>query len=140
MKNCNKVKHTCGIKTYSICTAWEGDVNSQSELLDEDCLDQEVVDQDQYNQLEKIWEDTDLTLLGNNCLEYTDKKAKTVILELESQICDLKERVTELENRQLCDIPISACGIDLNCLSIPCEQEILTMADLFNAIILRLCD
>lgn len=138
MKKCNKIKHTCSEKNYATCIYYELELPEFSELGE--CVTLEETTDELYDLVGEIKEDIDLTLLGNNCLTYSDKKPKTVILELESQICDLKDRVTELENRQLCDMPISACGINLSCLSIPCEQEILTMADLFNAIIIRLCD
>lgn len=144
--NCsNKIKHTCGTTNYSTCIHWEGTVNTQSELVDETCLDQELIDQDQYNQLEDIWNEIDLSELGNQCLEYlTDENdkivVKNVLLKHEEEICILKERVLELENRQLCDFPIAECNIDLDCLSLPCDQSIATVADLFNALITKVCE
>lgn len=147
MKNCNqKVKYTCtGSTTFAMCTNFEGEVNPQSEYTTEDCLSLEETTQDQYNQLENIWNEINLSELGSQCLDYlTDENdkviVKNVLLKHEEEICLLKDRVLELENRQLCDFPISSCGIDLDCLSLPCDQSIATVADLFNALITKICE
>ena len=145
MKKCNsKIKHTCGIITYSTCTAWEGDVNSQSDLVDETCLDQELIDQDQYNQLEEIWNQVDLSELGDACLEYlTDENdkivVKNVLLKHEEEICLLKNRVTELENRPICDMPLGDC-INTSCLTDPCGNDITTWGQLVQALVNNNCE
>ncbi len=60
MKNCNKISHTCGERTYLICSEYEGTVNSDSSLVEESCLNGQEVVQDIYNQLENL----DLSALG----------------------------------------------------------------------------
>ena len=89
-------------------------------------------------------ENTSTDLLGDVCIDYvltTDNKLiiKNVVKSFEDEICTLKQKVQDLENRQFCDIPISSCNINLDCLSLPCKQEILTVEDLFNALIQKVC-
>ena len=145
MSNCNNnVKHTCGSTNYSTCIHWEGDVNPQSELVGNTCLDQEIVDQDQYNQLENIWNEINLSELGNNCLEYveTDKGkivVKNVLLKFEEKICELQERILELEERPLCSLPISDC-VNTLCLEDACNNTITTFGEWMNAVTVKICE
>lgn len=144
--NCgNKVKHTCGTLHYATCTRYEGSVNPQSELAEDTCLDLEGTTQDIYNQLEDLNEQLDLSELGEKCLTYIEDEedrivVKNVLLKFEDEICTLKEKVEALENRQLCDFPIEGCDLDLSCLSLPCDTTISTMADLFQALINKVCE
>lgn len=52
---CNdKISNLCGNKTYAACVDYEGTVNSQSELINDECLSIEETTQDIYNQLEDL--------------------------------------------------------------------------------------
>ena len=139
MKNCNKISHTCGERTYLICSEYEGTVNSDSSLVEESCLNGQEVVQDIYNQLENL----DLSALGELCLSYVQENnkniVKNVLLKFEDEICLLKSRVKQLEDRQLCDFPITACGIDLKCLSLPCDTSITNIGQLLEAMITKIC-
>lgn len=140
-ENCNKIKHTCtGNRNYATCIMYEGETNEHSPLKDDCELTIEETTQDIYNQLEEI----NLSELGG-CLEYVETEegkiiVKNVLLKHEQEICDLKNRIDELENRQICDFPISACGLDLDCLSLPCDDSIATIKDLFQALINKVCE
>lgn len=141
MKKCNaKVKHTCGSTNYATCINYEGTVNSQSELIDYSCLDLEETTQDIYNQLEQL----DLSELGNECLEYVkeDNKIKLIsaLLVYEKEICELKDKIENLETKSLCEMSISECGLDLKCLQLPCDTQINTVKDLFQALIDKSCE
>lgn len=142
--NCNKVKYTCGDSVaMSECVNFEGTPNTQSPLHSNTCLSQEQVDQDQYNQLEDIWSQTDLSDLGNKCLSYVKVGGKTVVknalLKMEQEICELKTKVVTLENRQLCDMPITSCLSTLGCLALPCSSDIKTLGDWMNAVQIKIC-
>jgi len=140
-KNCNKIENTCtGNRNFATCIEYEGTTNEQSILKDDCSLNLEETTQDIYNQLEEI----DLTLLGD-CLEYEETDdgkiiVKNVLLKHEEEICALKDRVDEIENMAICDYPISSCGLDLYCLSLPCDNSILTIKDLFQALINKVCE
>lgn len=142
--NYNKINYTCsGEVQYSTCTVFEGNVNTQSSLLESNCLNQELVDQDQYNQLEKLWNQSDLTALGENCLTYVkvDNKilVKNVLLKYEQEICDLKLKLEEVKNKAFCDMSLENCGLDFKCLTTTCDGDIKTVKDLFQALIDKSC-
>ena len=140
--NChNKIKHTCSSTNYSTCIHYEGSVNTNSELVNETCLDIEQTTQDIYNQLENL----DLSALGELCLSYVqeDNKniVKNVLLKFEEEICNLKEELEIVKNRQICDIPITECfpnGFD--CLIGDCDNSIVTLKDWMLAMQTRICE
>ena len=139
MKNCNKVVNTCGGILPLMCTEYESNVNADSSLVDADCKNGEKVIQDIYNQLENL----DLSELGNACLEYVEEDGKllvkNVLKKYEDEICTLKEELETVKNTQFCNMKVTECGLDFSCLELPCEQEILTVKDLFQALINKVC-
>lgn len=146
-KTCgNKTKHTCGIISYATCTNFEGTVNPQSELIEEQCLDLEQTTQDTYNQLEDINEQIDLSVLGEKCLEYLTNEedkiiVKNVLLKFEEEICLLKEKIEILETTDICNKPITACNLDLACLDLlPCDNPINTLGELLQSMINKICE
>lgn len=134
MKNCqNKVKHTCGdLKNYATCIQYELELPTFSEL--EGCVTLEETTEELYNLVGEIKEDINLVGLGNGCLTYADKKPKTVILKLEQEICLLKARVLELEQRPLCNLPLSDC-VDTSGLTDPCGDEVNTFGQLLQILV-----
>ena len=140
--NChNKIKHTCGSIVFAGCTSYEGILPEFSEL---ECPSIEETTEELYNLVGEIKEETDLKDLGDKCLEYVETEegkiiVKNVLLKHEDEICLLKNRVKQLEDRQLCDFPISSCGIDLKCLSLPCDTSITNIGQLLEAMITKIC-
>ena len=140
-KNCNKIKHTCGSIVFAGCTSYQTDLPEFSEL---ECPSIEETTEELYNLVGEIKEETDLKNLGDKCLEYVETAegkiiVKNVLLKHEDEICLLKNRVKQLEDRQLCDFPISSCGIDLKCLSLPCDTSIANLGQLLDAMITKIC-
>ena len=139
--NChNKIKHTCSTTNYSTCVHYEGSVNTDSELVNETCLDLEQTTQDIYNQLENL----DLSALGELCLSYVqeDNKniVKNVLLKFEEEICNLKEELELVKNRQVCDIPITECLPNLDCLTDACDNNITTLGEWMLAVQTKICE
>lgn len=140
--SCNNIKAKCtGVKTWAVCTQYESEVNSESSLDSSDCLNLEETTSDIYEQLEGI---NDLSALGEQCLEYVEEEGKllvkNVLLEYENKICELLERVEDLESTDLCSKDITGCGIDLSCLVGECEQPIETFGQLVTAMINKICE
>ncbi len=140
-KNCNKIKHTCGSIVFADCTSYQTDLPEFSEL---ECPSIEETTEELYNLVGEIKEEIDLKDLGDKCLEYVETEegkiiVKNVLLKHEDEICLLKNRVKQLEDRQLCDFPISSCGIDLKCLSLPCDTSITNLGQLLEAMITKIC-
>ena len=139
MTNCNnKISHTCGQRTYLVCSEYEGTVNTDSSLTEESCLNGQEVVQDIYNQLENL----DLSALGDLCLSYTTvggkNIVKNVLLKFEEKICELSEKVNLLENRPLCEMPLGC--VDVKCLSDVCNNEITTVGQLLQALVDKQCE
>jgi hypothetical protein len=133
MKNCgNKIKHTCSEKNYATCIYYELEVPSFSSLVGEDCITLEETTEDQYNILEDIKSEIDLSALGQDCITYgvTPKTVKNVLLRYEQEICDLKDKVNTLETTAICDINITNCGIDLSGINNNCSSPVTTLGEL----------
>lgn len=136
MKNCNnKISHTCGEKTYLICSEYEGTVNTDSSLIEESCFNGEEVIQDIYNQLENL----DLSALGELCLSYTTVGGKNIVknvfLKFEEIICELSEKVTELETINICNQNITSCNLDFGTLTNQCDTQPTTLAETLQLIL-----
>ena len=146
MEACNNRKYSCGEKISSICTMYEGELPNWSELNEEICATIEETTEELYNLVGEIKEQTDLSELGEKCLEYlldeNDKiVVKNVLLKFEEEICNLKEELELVKNRQICDIPITEClpnGFD--CLALPCDTSITTLGDWMLAVQTKLCE
>jgi hypothetical protein len=143
MKNCyNKVVHTCDGMRPLTCTEYEGTVNSESSLVGENCLNGEEVIQDIYDQLDSL----DLSELGKKCLTYVkedDKNVvKNILLKFEEEICSLKAKLAEAEeeSNSICSQSIADCDLDLSCLELPCDKQINTYKELFQALIDKVCE
>ena len=135
MKNCNRISHTCGERTYLICSEYEGSVNTDSSLIEESCLNGQEVVQDIYNQLENL----DLSALGELCLEYTQASGKNIVknvlLKFEEKICELENRVEELETVDICNQSITSCNLDFGDLVDACGNQPTTLAETLQLIL-----
>jgi hypothetical protein len=96
MKDCNKVKHTCGsIKGFATCIKYEKEVPQFSELFGNDCKDLEQVVEDLYNIVNKIKQDTDVTGLLNSCITFTTPKINNSVIEqMYIKICEMQAQIT----------------------------------------------
>jgi hypothetical protein len=142
MKNCgNKIKHTCAEKNYATCIYYEGNVpvfSGLSSLVEAGgCITIEETTEDQYDILEDIKSEIDLTALGQDCITYgvTPKTVKNVLLRYEQEICDLKDRVNTLETTAICDINITNCGIDLSGINNNCSSQVTTLGELLTYLV-----
>ena len=136
MRRCSKKeKLTCDGSIYDECVLYQGTVNTQSELQEEDCLTIGETTQDIYNQLEEI-NVSDI----DDCLEYQDKKIKTVVKKHGQEICDIKTQLESLKDTALCNTNIKDCGIDFKCLETTCGNEIQTLKDWIQAVTNKICE
>ena len=139
--NChNRLKHTCGSTNYATCIQYESSVNTDSQYDENDCLSIEETTQDIYNQLENL----DLSALGELCLGYVQENnkniVKNVLLKFEEEICNLKEELELVKNRQICDIPITECLPNLDCLTDACDNNITTLGEWMLAVQTKICE
>ncbi len=140
MKNCNKkITNTCGgTKNYAPCVYYELDLPDFS-TIEEDCVTLEDTTFEVYNLIKDIREQLDLSDLGDDCLTYTlDSEnrivVKNALLKIEEKYCELEEKVTTLENRNICDMPINDC-IDLGTLVDQCDVAPTTWGELIQLLV-----
>ena len=134
----SKVKHTCtGSIQYALCTSYETDLPEFSEL---ECPSIEETTEELYNLVGEIKEQTDLSELGEKCLEYlldeNDKiVVKNVLLKFEEEICNLKEKVNLLETTDICNKSIVPCSLDFGDLVDTCGNQPITLAETLQLIL-----
>lgn len=134
--NChNRLKHTCGSTNYATCIQYESSVNTDSQYDENDCLSIEETTQDIYNQLENL----DLSALGELCLEYVQESGKNIVknvlLKFEEKICELENRVEELETVNICNQSITSCNLDFGDLVDACGNQPTTLAETLQLIL-----
>ena len=134
----SKVKHTCtGSIQYALCTSYETELPEFSEL---ECPSIEETTEELYNLVGEIKEQTDLSELGEKCLEYlldeNDKiVVKNVLLKFEEEICNLKEKVNLLETTDICNKSIVPCSLDFGDLVDTCGNQPITLAETLQLIL-----
>ena len=137
-----KIKYGCEA-AFATCLITETTPNPQSNLVSEQCIDQEQFNDDVYQQLEDIWTENDLEALGELCLSYTEiggkKVVKNVLLKFEEEICNLKQEIETLKTTAIFDKSLAGSGLDLSCLTDACSNEITTYGELFQALITKSC-
>ena len=137
-----KIKYGCDT-SYATCIITELTPNSQSSLIDSECISQQDFNEDVYEQLENIQTQSDLSELGNLCLTYTKVEGKifvkNALLKMESEICLLKQEVETLKTTSIFDKSLIGSGLDLDCLTDACNTTITTYGELFQALITKIC-
>lgn len=141
MNNCgNKIKQTCGETTFAACVSYEGDLPEFSEL--EECSSIEDTTEELYKLVGELKEETDLTTLGETCLEYVLDEGKIVVrnvlLKYEEEICLLKEQVTALQNTEICTTSITGCNLEWGDLVTSCGDTPGTLVEALQVIIDKL--
>lgn len=137
MKNkCNKIEDTCGTKTFATCIDYESETNEVSPLKDDCAISVEEALNDIYTQLEEI----NLSELGEKCLEYVETEegriiVKNALLKFEEEICNLKDKVEELESTALCKSSIENCSLDFGTLVDSCGNTPTTFKDTIQLIL-----
>lgn len=138
--NCgDKINYSCGEKLYATCVYYELDLPEFSEIEGE-CTTIEETTEDQYKLLEDIFDQIDLSDLGETCLDYIqgeDNKniVKNVLKKFEEEICSLKDRVEVLESTDICDKSIEECGLDLGTLVDECDNPLTTLKDVLQVLL-----
>jgi len=141
---CNKIKDTCGDSLFSTCVFHQSELPSFSNLEPCDTTIAETTDE-LYSFVGEIKDEIDLSELGDLCLDYVTTPegkvvVKNVLLKFEEEICNLKEELETIKNRQICDIPISECLPNFDCLEGQCESTITTLGDWMLAIQTKICE
>ena len=136
---CNKIKQTCGDSLFSTCVFHQSELPSFSNLEPCDTTIAETTDE-LYSFVGEIKEETDLSELGDLCLDYVTTEegkivVKNVLLKFEEKICELQEKINLLETINICQQNISACNLDFGTLTNQCDVQPTTLAETLQLIL-----
>jgi len=128
---CNNKKNRCaGTIISAICTKYIGNLPSYSEL-DPDCVSIEETTEELYRNQEEILDSLDLSELGNDCIEYQQQspklKTKEVLYAFESEICDIKDKLSVNVFQEM--------NLDFKSLTDPCGNDIANLKTFFQTLI-----
>lgn len=137
----DKKNYRCsGVEQYATCVRYELDVPEFSSLDENDCKTIEQTTEDTYEIISQIKTETDLSELGNTCLEYVQEEGKTfvknVLLKHEEEICTLKQKIEELETGfTVCNTSLEGCNLDFNGLVDECGEEPQTIGEVLQLLL-----
>lgn len=110
------VSNTCGIKSYAVCTFYEGTLPTFSSLLDEECVNIQEVAEDLYGIIETMKDESNLESLRDGCITYPlgtitivqafqaqqDKicSLETLIQTMQSTIATMQQQIADLQENQ----------------------------------------
>ncbi len=130
----NLTLHTTNSKEVD----YEGNLGTNTKIT-EPCVNQEEVNEDLYSLVDETIEKLDTSSLGNSSITFPltegEIKFEDVIKQYETEISTLKAKVTNLENKDYCNIDITGCGIDFGTLLDPCSGPITTLGQLLNTLV-----
>lgn len=133
-----KYKHGCEA-VYSTCVITESTPNPQSSLVGAECISQQDFNEDVFEQLENIQTQSDLSELGEQCLDYVlvggKLFVKNALLKMEEEICSLKQELETLKTTAICTTPITACNFTLGDIVDSCGEQPQTLGALLQILI-----
>ena len=141
---CNDdISNTCSDPIKATCVDYDGQLGANTNITD-DCVNQNDVNKDLYDITDKVISDSDTSNLGELCITYTLTEGsilpKSVFEQHEVEICDVKTRVTDLENTDYANLDITGFGLDFECLVDPCGDPITTLSQLLQLLISKSCE
>lgn len=140
----DKVSRTCGKKVNAKCVDYEGDLHENTNLEVCDCHNLEDVIEDINTGLNTIFDAIDLSGLGDDCLTYELEDGKILVRnalkKFEEEICKLKAATAiDADCNPIYTEDISCLGLNMDCLSDPCDNPITNLGDLLQAMITQIC-
>ena len=141
----DKRKHYCLEKVQAICTQYKGTVAECSSLDENDCLTIEETTQDIYDIIDVIKNVIDLSDITYDCItvDFEDEDnptLKEILDKLIEEICLLKQSQGNDPAADPCEIDLSTCNINTDCLdNDPCTNGLATLPEILNSIIAKLC-
>ena len=132
----NKIKCNCGTRQNARCVYYDAYLPKYSKL-DEDCVNIDETTTELYENQEKILDSIDLVELGKKCIDYSEfqeddsLKVKEAFLTFESEICELKSKISSNSDDSL--------ELDFKCLQDPCNHTISDLKTLLQVLIDEIC-
>lgn len=124
----------------SNCVDNEAELGRNSKITNE-CVTQTDVNKDLYDITDEIIENSDSSDLGELCIQYERVNGTIAQKQINSaneiEICNLKTRVLELENKDFSELDITNFSLDFKNLTDPCGDPIINLKTLLQILIDR---
>ena len=132
------MKNNCTKSQEAGCTFYRNYLPPDSELNKESCVSIADTTEEIYKDLEKLKKDSDLSDLGNSCIEYNpvEREKPTIkefALKIEEEVCNLKSINKVAES--VCNIPLEGCNLELGNLVDQCGEQPQTFGQLLQILI-----
>lgn len=111
-----KISNMCGVKSYAVCTFYEGSIPSFSSLVQEECVNIQEVSEDLYGIIETMKEESNLESLSDGCITYPSGtitiaqafqsqqnkicNLESLIVTMQSTIITMQQQIVELQENQ----------------------------------------
>ena len=132
---CEKLSNTATAKSKAPSVIYEGSRSEKTKLIGDCDITLADTTQDTYEILDDIYSEIDNSELGNDYITYTDLKTNTVLYKHEEELGNLNDKVTTLQNQNICELDITNCGINLTGISDQCENPITTLGELLKYLV-----
>jgi len=141
---CNdKESNICIKPILATCVDYRGSLGENTNIED-NCVNQHDVNIDLYSLFDSLIENQSTSELGQLCLNYpvTEGKIfpKSVFKVHEEEICTLKDKVYDLENRNFGELDITGFNLDFSCLVDACGDPITDLKTLLQLLINKTCN
>ena len=141
---CNDdISNICIESTLDSCVDVTATLGENTKIV-EGCVSQKDVNNDLYIITDEIITNSNTSQLGNLCISYPITSGKITLKSVfethETEICNIKDRLNNLENQNIANLDITGFGLDFNCLSDPCGDPITTFGQLLQILINKTCD
>lgn len=140
--NCgDKIKASCAKKQYTTCLYEEQDLPTWSNMHGEECVTQQEINEELYNNVSALNAGNDFSNLASDCFKIKTNNtnvitplsfAETLLEKVESLICPD-------ENERPNDINISTWNLDFDCLVAACDAPITKLSHAFQLLVTQAC-
>lgn len=109
----DKTNLRCGTIQYAVCVKYEGELPEYSEL---ECANIEETTEELYNLITEIKEQTDMSQLEADCINYpTERTVLNVLQAMQDFICTQAQTITDMQaqmevmEQQIIDLQEGTC-------------------------------
>jgi hypothetical protein len=93
----NKIKNTCGTKSFATCVEYQGTVSENTTLEDIGCVDVQEVIEDLYAIVDIIKEEIDMSEVTSDCYTLPEPKTvKSLIEAILARLCAQQVQIDDL--------------------------------------------
>ena len=129
----DKISNLCADPILSTCVDHNAPLGVNTNITDE-CVNQSAVNTDLYAITDKVIAGLDNSELASDCMTIPSEATTSEIIAIyESKICELNQKVTDLEQIDYSEIDITSWGLTIpDCIVDSCSNPPTTLSDLLQ--------